>query len=286
MIKLPNIRRSGASIKKIFKSESCGNKSFEISRRQGKYCDITLVSADGTKRYVVRYHSSTCTITKHDLLTVYYLFFDRMKAHRVLLADKMNNMDTEFENSSEIQTKMDANTLNRVIQFCYKGQASVDDYKQVFYLLKAAAHYDMADLPEQCRQFLMESINTNEKLAPMFLSLSNAIAFDKLTKKCLTIVCEDFERIVNEPVFNELAANDIASILESDRLCVRNEEFVFTALMRWLVKGDNMDLDRLCSMPIPIVHGASEILTHIKFPLMDETVLFHNRLLCSNFKPK
>lgn len=191
----------------------------------------------------------------------------------MILAAKMHKIDAAFENSSEMQTIMDADTLNRVVHFCYTNQVSVDDYKQVFHLLKAAEHYDIADLREQSQQFVQDSIDMNPSLSPMFLRLSNANGFDELAQKCLNMVCVDFERIANGPEFNEFGTNDIASILKSDQLCVRNEEFVFTALMKWLVKGDHMDLRRLCTMPIPIVDGIPEIMSHIKFPLMDQSVI-------------
>lgn len=57
-------KKNGASIKKIFRSEHCERKVFNTFRRQEKFCDIALVSSDGTMRYVVMVHSRTLTATK------------------------------------------------------------------------------------------------------------------------------------------------------------------------------------------------------------------------------
>lgn len=192
--------------------------------------------------------------------------------HRIVLAEKMKRVDTAFENSIEWQTAMDANTLKLIIEYCYSNVVSVSDYEQVFRLLKAAKSYEIAALREECEEFLAASIES--KTAIKFLSLSIENGLDELTDRCLSIVCEDFENIVNEPYFNELSEQDFAQILISDKLMARNEIFIFTAFLKWLYQADHMDLERMfreeCTMPV--TEGISALLSHIKFPLMDEAV--------------
>lgn len=52
-------KKNGASLKKIFRTEHCERKIFNNFRRQEKFCDITLLSSDGTMRYMVMVHWRT-----------------------------------------------------------------------------------------------------------------------------------------------------------------------------------------------------------------------------------
>lgn len=184
----------------------------------------------------------------------------------------MKRLGEAFENSLEVIMAMDANTLKMVIEYCYSKQLRVSGYEPVFQLLKAAKDYEIITLREECEEFLEASINS--RTAAKFLSLSNENGFNELAIRCLSIVCENFENIVNEPHFNELSEQDFERILMSDKLCARNEKFIFTAFLKWLYKAGHMDLEKMYreGHTMPITDGISAILSHIKFPLMDEAV--------------
>lgn len=98
----------------------------------------------------------------------------------------------------------------------------------------------------------------------------------------MNIVCENFKNIVNEPSFNELSAQDFTDILNSDKLCVRDEEFIFTAFLKWLFKAENMNLEQMVfgSLDIPTDANISAALSSIKFPLMDQRVNFAYLFSC------
>lgn len=51
----PIHRENDGSLRKIFRSAVCDPSIYETFRKQGKYCDITLVSAVCTARYVFKF---------------------------------------------------------------------------------------------------------------------------------------------------------------------------------------------------------------------------------------
>lgn len=211
--------------------------------------------------------------------------FCRLKGHRIVLAAKMKTVETAFENLLELQTAMDANTLKMVIEYCYSNEVRVSAYEQVFQLLKAAQQYEIVTLRGQCEEFLNASIGI--KTAAKFLNLSNENGFVELASRCLSIVCEDFENVVNEPYFNDLSVQDFKQILKSDKLCARNEIFIFTAFLKWLLKASHMDLEQMYreEHTMPVSDGISDILSDIKFPLMDEAVSILSLFLYSGPNP-
>lgn len=182
----------------------------------------------------------------------------------------MENFDTKIGSSTEFETIMDPGTLIRVVNYCYTKDVSVDEYDQVFQLLRATTEYGISMLHDQCQQFLSASMDA--KTALRFLHLSNANGFDPLAIESMKIIGDNFENIVNELFFNELSAQDLTKILQSDGLCVRHETIVFTAVLKWLCKADHMDLDSMMGESIPVNADTSELMSHIKFPLLDNAV--------------
>lgn len=191
----------------------------------------------------------------------------------VLAAKMCSQFEAVIERSDEMETNMNTNTLTKVVDFCYKNEVSVpvDEHDQMVHLLKAATEYGMIELQNRCQEYLNASIDAST--AAVLLRLANENGLHELATTCLDRVCGDFETIVNEPFFNDLLVADLTQILNSDKLCVPNEEFVFKSFLKWLYKTDHMELDQMLSRPLPpITEGVPELLGHIRFPMMNEEV--------------
>lgn len=195
----------------------------------------------------------------------------------VLAAKMSSQFEATIERSDEMKTNMNTHTLTKVVDFCYKNEVSVPvgEHEQTVHLLKAATEYGMVELRNRCQEYLNASIDA--RTAAVLFRLANDNELHEFATNCLDRVCGDFVNIVNEPFFNDLLVNDLTQILNSDKLCVPNEEFVFKAFLKWLYKADHMELSRILARPLPpITDGVPELLEHIRFPMMNEEV-FANR---------
>lgn len=169
---------------------------------------------------------------------------------------------------------MDAATLQTVVHYCYTNLMHVDSHahEQMFKLLQSAKQYKIDDLVEECKMHLNRAVGMENIIG--FWVLSKLHGFPEMEEFCWNTINDSFMEIVKEPSFNGLTPSGIVEILRSHRLHSPNEEAVFGALLKWVTKSYDMDLDRNIDkvLAMNIQNDLSFILSLIRFPQMSTQV--------------
>lgn len=196
-----------------------------------------------------------------------------------------------FTTKSKMITSMDATTMKLIVSYCYTNVMRMNDYEQIFKVLKSARKYGMVDLIAQCHKYLYGAIRMSNTTS--FWNLSQQYGFRGMNKFCGKIINDLFMEIVMQPSFNELTPHDFGKIISSNRLNSPNEEAVFAAFLKWLTKSDALDMDVWhYEHKVDAMEKSDEIsalLSHIRFPLMSPEVhtyefnYIHQPELNSNF---
>lgn len=72
-----------------------------------------------------------------------------------MLAEKIKNIESSIhESAAEMQTTMDAPTLQCVVDYCYTHRVYFDGDGQANRVLKAAMEYDIPELVDKCQTYL------------------------------------------------------------------------------------------------------------------------------------
>lgn len=118
-----------------------------------------------------------------------------------------------------------------IIDFAYTGSVSITE-ENVVELLMAADQLNATDIVKLCSDFL------GEQLCP-----ENCVGIWQFTKVCLSpelrakayhYIINNFEQVVLEEEFLQLTVEELADILDRERLNVQLETTVYEALTKWI----------------------------------------------------
>ena len=208
--------------------------------------------------------------TERKLTDVVLAVGDRsVAAHRVILATVSPHLQALFSSEmAESQSRvvelqqLSWAGMKAIVDFAYTGTIALSG-STVVSIIQAANLLQVEAVERAAVEFLVERLDAGNVLSAMALGahLSAGEIGRELEESSRAWLHKNFGLVGSEPSFLELAADDVASFVESDDLDVEEEE-VFQAVIGWVKEdeaGRKAELDRL----LPL----------IRFPLMNEAAL-------------
>ncbi|VDL89584.1 unnamed protein product [Schistocephalus solidus] len=124
--------------------------------------------------------------------------------------------------------------VETVISYLYTGQIviTVANVKQVYALAKCLR---LDRLEEWCQGFIIDRLHISN-IADIWC-LASATNAQIFKVPCMDLIKLHFEEFVNLPVFAQMDYDTLLVLIESDDLCVSNEEKVVDAITKWIEAG-------------------------------------------------
>ncbi|XP_049302778.1 kelch-like protein 4 [Bactrocera dorsalis] len=156
-------------------------------------------------------------------------------AHRLILAATSSYFENLFKgeqgNNPVIEINdIDSDTFERLITFCYTGEAPIT-VNNVDAMLKAALILQLDDVTSSCVDFLITNINDYTLQAAY--TLERETQCERLKEKLIEYEIKNFMEISRGVEFLSFDVEKLQRILESDNLNITREEDAYDALKRW-----------------------------------------------------
>ncbi|VDN27163.1 unnamed protein product [Dibothriocephalus latus] len=90
-------------------------------------------------------------------------------------------------------------------------------------------------LKEWSQCFIIERLNINN-IADIWC-LASAVEHEVFKAPCMELIKRHFEEFVQLPVFKEVDYDNLRDLIQSNDLCVSNEEKVVDAISKWIEAG-------------------------------------------------
>ncbi|XP_049302779.1 kelch-like protein 3 isoform X1 [Bactrocera dorsalis] len=172
-------------------------------------------------------------------------------AHRLILAAASPYFENLFKgeqgNSPVIEINdIDSDTFERLIIFCYTGEAIIT-VNNVGAMLKAALILQLEDVINNCADYLKTHINEHTWQAAY--TLERETQCERLRQKLIEYEIKNFMEISRRDEFLNFDVEKLQCILESDNLNITREEDAYDAIKRWV---NHDELARQEQLPILI----------------------------------
>ena len=184
-----------------------------------------------------------------------------VKAHRVVLAavspyfNAMFTGDLKESRQDVVQlNNMDPVAVQMVVEFGYVAQANIT-VRNVQSLLTAACLLQVESLVEKCCRFLESELHPSNCLGIRRFAESHGCF--ALCRTAYEYAMRNFYQTTQLEEFLQCSLEDVLELLSEDALCVRHEEEVYEAAMRWVKYSKD---DR--------IHYIPKLAEIIRFPLM------------------
>ncbi|XP_049312326.1 kelch-like protein 28 isoform X9 [Bactrocera dorsalis] len=190
-------------------------------------------------------------------------------AHRLILAAASPYFENLFKGNKgnkpiiEIND-IDSDIFERLITFCYTGQALIT-VTNVGAMLKAAIRLQLDDAITRCVEYLMAHID--EYTLHDAYMLERETRCEILKEKIFEYEIQNFMEISQSDEFLNFDVEKLQRILESDNLNITREEVAFEAIKRWFnydVAAREKQLPLLIACLRLTQFDADFLLTHIQ----------------------
>lgn len=172
-----------------------------------------------------------------------------MKAHFT------NILNGGIPENTEARVNVPSSIFLKILDFAYTGHCKIEG-GTVEILLRTADQYHVLGVIQLCCQyilgiyflifelFLFSSSYSLDQLQPTnclgILRFARHYFCSDLEKKGKRYIRHNFIKLFNEGnEFENLSINEVVEILKDDELNVRNEEFVYEAVKKWVDKDTN-----------------------------------------------
>uniref|UniRef100_A0A0X3P7T0 BTB domain-containing protein n=1 Tax=Schistocephalus solidus TaxID=70667 RepID=A0A0X3P7T0_SCHSO len=163
-----------------------------------------------------------------------------VNAHRHILSARVPHLKeslcgpTTEENTRLSWPTHTQEIVETVISYLYTGQIviTVANVKQVYALAKCLR---LDRLEEWCQGFIIDRLHISN-IADIWC-LASATNAQIFKVPCMDLIKLHFEEFVNLPVFAQMDYDTLLVLIESDDLCVSNEEKVVEAITKWIEAG-------------------------------------------------
>ncbi|XP_049302777.1 kelch-like protein 5 [Bactrocera dorsalis] len=157
-------------------------------------------------------------------------------AHRLILAAASPYFENLFKgeqgNNPVVEINdIDSDTLERLIAFCYTGEALIT-VNNVGVMLKAAIVLQLDDAINSCVDYIMA--NMNEYTLQAAYTLERETQCEQLKQKIMEYEIKNFMEISRGVEFLSFDVEKLQRILESDNLNITREEDAYDAIKRWV----------------------------------------------------
>ncbi|XP_069966839.1 kelch-like protein 5 [Bactrocera oleae] len=190
-------------------------------------------------------------------------------AHRLILAAASPYFENLFNGHQGINpvieiTDIDSDVFERIITFCYTGQALIT-VNNVGAMLKAAIVLQLDDIITSCVDYLMTHIN--EFTLQAAHTLARETQCECLKKRINEHEIQNFMEISRSDEFLNFDVEKLQCILESEKLNINREKDAYDAIHRWFsydVPARQEQLPLLIACLRLTQFDADFLLTHIQ----------------------
>ena len=146
-----------------------------------------------------------------------------------------------------------------LLDWIYLGTTDVRSTHELMMLGKLADVLDVQALHERVRQHALKGLNDNTCADTMQSAHDAGLA--EINEECLAYALKRFDAVAKTDGFLALSEDVLALLLASDRLESSSEEAVYEHVLRWMHYTPGS--------PSPNAIRGTELLRHLRFPLMD-----------------
>ncbi|XP_049312334.1 kelch-like protein 17 isoform X17 [Bactrocera dorsalis] len=243
------------------------------------------MASSSTQTLALQTDSSALNCFKEKLMAKIFRFYDEQSltdvtfkvsnptahvpAHRLILAAASPYFENLFKGNKgnkpiiEIND-IDSDIFERLITFCYTGQALIT-VTNVGAMLKAAIRLQLDDAITRCVEYLMAHID--EYTLHDAYMLERETRCEILKRKFIEYEIKNFMEISQSDEFLNFDVERLQRILESDNLNITREEDAFDAINRWFnydVPAREEQLPLLIACLRLTQFDADFLLTHIQ----------------------
>jgi hypothetical protein len=165
----------------------------------------------------------------------------------------------ESQSGEVLLDHSDPDSLLKLLRYMYTGSIEMTS-TSALPLLSLANRFGIHLLKDHCEQFITREISVEN--CSLFLSAADRFNCSELRQLCIDFVLRNFELVAETKHFLGLAPECLLDIVRSDELLISSEERLFQVLKRWLSHDEKQRN-----------HLLSELLMHVRFPLMRSNFL-------------
>lgn len=173
------------------------------------------------------------------------------------------------ENSpAEHNVAVPGQLLKAIIDYCYVGELNIPLNEDLFILWNFCQTFELTDLKCSVESELGQFLTIKNSLSFLNILNGNNYEHETLRQKCLQLVIEGFDEVINWVEFLQLSPGTLTDILSSDDLLVQSEEKVLEALLKWYYNKLDFTLNSDVNGDFPRVIGMETVLPAIRLPLI------------------
>ncbi|XP_051944680.1 kelch-like protein 40a [Hippocampus zosterae] len=169
--------------------------------------------------------------------------------HRLVLAASspffkaMFLSDLEESKTRDIILKdVEPGTMGKILRYLYTSDINLTE-QNVQDIFIVANMYQIPSIFSVCVSYLQEKLVLGNCLAIFRLGL--LLNCPRLARTAQEFICERYQVVIRDQDFLQLAATELALIINSDALNVEREELVFESLMDWVAHDEKKRLEEL-----------------------------------------
>ena len=208
--------------------------------REKKLCDVILVCGDDEHE---RIHAHRAILSANS--DYFYAMFTN---------DLVESQQTEIALSG-----IDSSALKSLVDYIYTGKVELNDIN-VCPILSAACMLQLDYVIKYGCEYLLKCLHSSNCIG--IYRFSDKYSLHTLKNTSKQYILDNFEKVVCQQEFVEITADEFRLLLVDDDLNIKNEEFAFESLMKWL----NHDIDNRLKL-------IDSLLECIKLPLLNPLYL-------------
>ena len=145
----------------------------------------------------------------------------------------------ESQKKKIILRDVDGKALEQIVQFIYSSTICVTD-NNVESVLNAANLFQIKEVENLCCQFLKEQLHPSNCLG--IRALADRFSCEELFSEAHKFTVKHFNEVVLCDEFKSLSFEEAKTLLSDENICVRSEEDVFEAAIKWLKACDKRNM--------------------------------------------
>ncbi|KAM9309958.1 kelch-like protein 10 [Pholidichthys leucotaenia] len=164
--------------------------------------------------------------------------------------------------------------MELILEYAYTGLVSVT-VENIQDLLLAADQLEVMDIVQICWNFIENELAPKNCIG--IWQFTNIISYPEMRYKACRYITDHFVDVVSSEEFLQLSVEELEDILGRDELCVKRENSVYEAAIKWMLH-----------MPKKRKEHAVRLLSKVRLGLMTESYIRLNvlsqDLICNNLE--
>ncbi|KAM9314088.1 kelch-like protein 10 [Pholidichthys leucotaenia] len=202
------------------------------------------------------------------------------KIHKIILVNLSSYFRALFLRWASSEQKIfnisgiSAPIMELILEYAYTGlvSATVDNIHK---LMLAADQLEIMDIVQICWNFIENGLNPKNCIG--IWQFSNVISCSEMRYKACRYITDHFMDVVSSEEFLQLSVEELEDILGRDELCVKQENSVYEAAIKWMLH-----------MPEKREEHAVRLLSKVRLGLMMERHIrlkvLSQGLICNNLE--